>query len=156
MQIEQIQALLEAFDNSKAVSLVWKQGDESIRLKKAEAYPHPIAHGAPVLPPPAPAVVDLPLAMTESPAKPDQQPAPAGETINAPLVGTFYAAPAPGKTAFAAVGDTVKQGQTVCLLEAMKMMSEVPAPFDCKIEEILIEDGELAAFGAPLFRVSRL
>ncbi len=154
MQLEQIQALLQAFDNSQAVSLVWQEGEQKLSLKKAPAFAQSVA--VPMAPPApiAPAVLAAPAApATEQPQQPAQ---PVGETINAPLVGTFYAASAPGKPVFAAVGDTVKKGQTVCLIEAMKMMSEVPAPFDCVIEEVLIADGELAAFGAPLFRITRL
>ena len=79
-----------------------------------------------------------------------------GCLITAPLVGTFYAAPAPGEAPFAPVGASVRKGGTVCVLEAMKMMSQVPAPFDCVIEEVLRKDGELAEFGAPLFRVREL
>jgi acetyl-CoA carboxylase biotin carboxyl carrier protein len=88
-----------------------------------------------------------------------QQPQPAPEApeeekhlVTAPLVGTFYAAPAPDQAAYVAVGDRVKQGQTLCLLEAMKMMSEVKAPCDCVIEAVLKENGSLAAFGDPLLR----
>ena len=77
-------------------------------------------------------------------------------TVKAPLVGTFYAAPAPGEAPFVSVGDTVKKGQTLCVLEAMKMMSEVPAPMDCVILEVLAKDGELVGFDAPLFRVREL
>lgn len=72
--------------------------------------------------------------------------------ITAPLVGTFYASPAPDKAPYVSVGDHVAAGQTVCLLEAMKMMSEVTAPCDCVIEEILVADGELVSFEAPLIR----
>jgi acetyl-CoA carboxylase biotin carboxyl carrier protein len=72
--------------------------------------------------------------------------------VTAPLVGTFYAAPAPDQAAYVAVGDRVKEGQTLCLLEAMKMMSEIKAPCDCVIEEVLKENGSLAAFGDPLLR----
>ena len=80
-------------------------------------------------------------------------PAPrAGETITAPLVGTFYAAPAPDSPPFGTAGGRVKKGETVCLIEAMKMMSEVSAPCDCVIEEVVKANGELAAFGEPLFR----
>ena len=75
-----------------------------------------------------------------------------GPVISAPLVGTYYAAPAPEQPPFVAAGDRVKKGQTVCLIEAMKMMSEVPAPCDCVIEEVLKANGELAAFGEALFR----
>jgi biotin carboxyl carrier protein len=72
--------------------------------------------------------------------------------VKAPLVGTFYAAPAPGQPPFVAVGDRVAKGQTLCLIEAMKMMSEVTAPCDCVIQEVLKADGELAAFGDALMR----
>lgn len=158
MQLEQIQALLQAFDNSQAVSLVWQEGEQKLSLKKAEAFVQPVAAMPAAAPIAAPAPVTPAVPAAPAPVAAETQPAsqPTGETINAPLVGTFYAASAPGKPVFAAVGDTVKQGQTVCLIEAMKMMSEVPAPFDCVIEEVLIADGELAAFGAPLFRVTRL
>ena len=80
-------------------------------------------------------------------------PAEEGQTLNAPLVGTFYAAPAPGEAPFVKAGDQVRKGQTVCVLEAMKMMSEVPAPADCIIEEVLVKDGELVGFDAPMFRI---
>ena len=100
-------------------------------------------------------------AAAAAPAAPAAMPAPAaapapreadGEAITAPLVGTFYAAPAPDQPPFVKVGDRVKKGQTVCLIEAMKMMSEVPAPCDCIIEAVLKDNGELAAFGEPLLR----
>ena len=89
-------------------------------------------------------------------AAPAQAPAPAVEPeglfITAPLVGTFYAAPAPGEAPFVRPGDAVKQGQTVCLMEAMKMMNEVKAPRDCVIEAVLQQDGALVSFGDPLLR----
>lgn len=72
--------------------------------------------------------------------------------IVAPVVGVYYEAPSPDALPFVSVGDTVKQGQTVCLMEAMKMLSEVTAPCDCIITEVLKENGTLAAFGEPLFR----
>lgn len=79
-------------------------------------------------------------------------PAPSLPAITAPLVGAFYAAPAPDQAPFVRAGERVKKGQTVCLIEAMKMMSEIPAPCDCVIEEVLKADGDLAAFGEPLLR----
>lgn len=81
--------------------------------------------------------------------------APAAEeapTVDAPLAGIFYAAPAPDQPPFVTAGARVERGQTICLLEAMKIMSEVTAPCDCVIEAILKGNGELAAFGEPLFR----
>ena len=75
-----------------------------------------------------------------------------GCVITAPLVGTYYAAPAPEEAPFVAPGDRVAKGQTVCLIEAMKMMSEVTAPCDCVIQEVRKTSGDLVAFGEPLFR----
>ena len=87
---------------------------------------------------------------------PSPAPAPeaeeTGKTINAPLVGTFYAAPAPAQPPFVTAGARVSKGETVCLIEAMKMMSQIAAPCDCVTEEVLKADGQMAAFGDPLFR----
>ena len=102
-----------------------------------EAAPAPAA---------ASAMVPIPAAPAAAPAAEE---APA---VTAPLVGTFYAAPAPEQPPFAMPGDKVKKGQTVCLIEAMKTMIEVPAPCDCVIEEVLKANGELAAFGEALMR----
>ena len=92
----------------------------------------------------APAVPDAPA--------PSPAPAAEGSAVTAPLVGTFYAAPAPEKPPFVRAGDRVKKGDTLCLIEAMKMMSEIPAPCDCVIEAVLKESGELVSFGEPLLR----
>lgn len=91
---------------------------------------------------------------TPAPLPPVPAPPPAreAETVCAPLVGTFYARPGPDQPPFVSAGSRVSKGQTLCLLEAMKMMSEVPAPCDCVIEEVLKADGQLASFGEPLFR----
>ena len=85
-----------------------------------------------------------------SPA-PAAAPAPCESTIDAPLAGVFYAACAPGEAPYVREGDRVKQGDTVCLMEAMKMISEIPAPCDCIITQVLKENGELAGYGEPLF-----
>ena len=77
---------------------------------------------------------------------------PEGDAITAPMVGTFYAASAPEQPPFVKVGDRVRKGQPVCLLEAMKMMSEIPAPCDCEITAVLKENGALVSFREPLFR----
>ena len=96
-----------------------------------------------------------------APAPACSAPAPApdveeGRAVTAPLVGTYYAAPGPEQPPFVKAGDRVKKGETLCLIEAMKMMSEVPAPMDCVILEVLAKDGELMGFDAPLFRVREL
>src|SRR5699024_1635304 len=99
----------------------------------------------------APAVL-APAAPASAPAAAPAAPAPEGKCITAPVVGTFYVAPAPDQPPFVQPGDKVQKGQTVCLMEAMKMMSEVKAPCDCVIEAVLQEDGALVSFGDALIR----
>ena len=136
MELKDIFALLDRFDRSPAAVLELEMDKTRLRLEKGG--------------------VSLSAVPTTVPAPDMPAPADTGTILKAPLVGTFYAAPAPGEDPFVRVGDTVKKGQTVCVLEAMKMMSEVPAPCDCVIEEVLIENGDLAASGAPLFRIKEL
>jgi acetyl-CoA carboxylase biotin carboxyl carrier protein len=84
----------------------------------------------------------------------EETPTQCAKTIDAPLVGTFFCSPSPDSPAFVKVGDTVKKGDTLCILEAMKMMNELTAEEDCTIEEILAPQGELVEFGQPIFKVS--
>ena len=75
------------------------------------------------------------------------------KTVNAPIVGVFYAASAPGKAPFAPVGKKVSKGSTVCIIEAMKCMNEIQAEDDYEIVEVLVKDGDLVEYGQPLFKV---
>lgn len=146
MELSEILTLLERFDASTATSLKLELGDLRLKLEKGTAATAAAGTVAAVQ---AAAPVQAPAAAS-APAEPE------GVEVKAPLVGTFYAAPAPGEAPFVSVGDTVKKGQTLCVLEAMKMMSEVPAPMDCVILEVLAKDGELMGFDTPLFRVREL
>jgi acetyl-CoA carboxylase biotin carboxyl carrier protein len=76
--------------------------------------------------------------------------------ITSPIVGTFYSAPAPDAPAFVKVGDHVKNGQTVCILEAMKLMNEIQAEYDCEIEAVLVSNEQKVEYGQPLFRVKKV
>ena len=76
-----------------------------------------------------------------------------GKLVESPLVGTFYAAPAEDAAPFVAVGDTVKKGQTLAIVEAMKLMNEIESEFDGIVEEILVENGQAVEYGQPLFRI---
>ena len=135
MTNQEIYDLMARFDGSGLHRLKLSQGDFEIELEKA----------APVVS----AAVTAPVSSAPAAAAPKAEEAPA---VTAPLVGTFYAAPAPEEPPFVTEGDRVKKGQTVCLIEAMKTMIEVPAPCDCVIEEVLKANGELAAFGEALMR----
>ena len=143
MTNQEIFDLMDRFEHSNLQSMKLSMQDFSIEL----SHPAPAAAPA-VIPMAAPAAAVSAAPATPAPAAPEAPEAPA---ITAPLVGTYYAASAPDQAPFVAVGDRVSKGQTVCLIEAMKMMSEVPAPCDCVIEEILKANGELVAFGEPLF-----
>jgi acetyl-CoA carboxylase biotin carboxyl carrier protein len=136
MTNQEIYDLIACFERSSLQTLRLSRQDFSIELSRG---------GAAAAAPAAPAAMPAPAA-APAPREAD------GEAITAPLVGTFYTAPAPDQPPFVKVGDRVKKGQTVCLIEAMKMMSEVPAPCDCIIEAVLKDNGELAAFGEPLLR----
>ena len=147
MELESIYALMERFERSSISGLELEQNGTRLKLEKAVAVAAaPAAVAAPVS---APAPAAAPAA--GQPAQAEE-----GEYIKAPLVGTFYTAAGPDAAPFVQVGDKVLKGQTVCILEAMKAMSEIPAPMDCVIEEVLLDNGSLAAFDAPLFRVRRV
>ena len=138
MTNQEIYDLMDRFERTTLQSLKLSQEGFSIELCRAAAVsaaPAAPVYAAPAAPAPAAA-----------PAQENQN------AVTAPLVGTFYTAPAPDQAPFVAVGDRVKKGQTVCLIEAMKMMSEVPAPCDCVIKEILKDSGTLVSFGEPLIR----
>ena len=136
MTNQEIFDLMDRFQRSSLRSMKLSCQDFSIELEQ----------GASAAAAAAPAAAPAPTA-TAAPA-----PQPESPVISAPLVGTYYAASAPDQPPFVNTGGRVKKGQTVCLIEAMKMMSEVPAPCDCVIEEVLKANGELAAFGEALFR----
>ena len=147
MELESIYALMERFERSSISGLELEQNGTRLKLEKTVAVAAaPAAAAAPVA---APAPAAAPAA--GQPAQAEE-----GEYIKAPLVGTFYTAAGPDAAPFVQVGDKVLKGQTVCILEAMKAMSEIPAPMDCVIEEVLLDNGSLAAFDAPLFRVRRV
>ena len=133
MTNQELDELMTRFDASGLQYLTLSQGVFKLELGKAA--------------PAAAAAVPASAAPAAVPEKKEEAPA-----VTAPLVGTFYAAPAPEQPPFVTPGDQVKKGQTVCLLEAMKTMIEVPAPCDCVIGDMLKANGELAAFGEALMR----
>ena len=132
MTNSEIFELLDRFERSSVLTMKVCIGGDMLELSRAET-----------------AVVPAAAAFAAA------APAPTGSeglVIRAPLVGTFYAAAAPDQPPLVKAGDQIRKGQTVCLIEAMKMMSEVTAPCNCVIEEVLAKNGELLAFDAPIFR----
>ena len=147
MTLEQITSLLKAFDESSASRLKYTCGEEQIILEKV------VAQSAVVC---ASAMEAAPVAAAQPAAAPAAAAPAAGATIDAPLVGTFYVASAPGEAPFVQPGDTVHKGQTIGLIEAMKMINEITALCDCVIESLVAQDGALVGFGDPLFQIREL
>lgn len=134
MTNQEIYDFITRFEGSSLHELKLTRGDFSLELCKGGVLQ------TPALPDNGPLTTTVQNTKVEEPV------------ITAPLVGTFYAAPSPEAEPFVTVGSRVSKGQTVCLIEAMKMISEIPAPCDCIIREIEKENGTLAAFGDVLFR----
>lgn len=155
MELKELYALMERFEKSGLSEIVYKKDGEEVCLKK----------GAPMMMP-APMAMPTTQAMPVSAAHPVHGAPPAAEAparhaadtefIRAPLVGTFYRAPAPDAPPFVEKGDAVKKGKPLCILEAMKLMNEYQAEFDLEIVAILVDNGKMVEFGTPLFEVRRV
>ena len=152
MDIRKVKKLIELLEESNIDEIEIKEGEESVRISRNSAQPMMAYAHAPA-PQPAPA----PQApATPAPSAPEAEaPAPvaSGKTINSPMVGTFYRAPSPTSAAFAEVGQTVKVGDVLCIVEAMKMMNQIEADKAGTIEAILVENGEPVEFDQPLFSI---
>lgn len=153
MTFDEIKELVEILDNSSLASIKITKEDFSINLNK-------YGRTAPAAPA-APAPVAAPAAAAAAPSAeaaeaPAAAPTASGETITSPMVGTFYKSPSPDSPAFVKPGDMVKKGQTLAIIEAMKIMNELEAEFDCKILELLVEDGQVIEYDTPLFRIEKV
>ena len=149
MDLKDIKKLLEAFDKSKTNILELETEEFRIYLDKSATNVTNLANVEPqsIQAPQTPIVQKIE-------AKPECE--VEGELITSPMVGTFYQAPSPDSPPFVRVGDKVRKGDTLCIIEAMKIFNELEAEFDCEILEILVEDGQPVEFDTPLFRVKRL
>lgn len=168
MDLDQLRELIEVFESSDIAEIEIEEEGRRICLKKAAAPAMAPFHGHAMAPPPfayehgvSPVAPAAPSA-ARTPTSPEPaQPAARSEddgllTINSPIVGVFYGAPAPGEPPFVSVGDEVEEGQTICIVEAMKLMNEITAEFPCVVEDILVENAEPVEFGQPLFSVRRI
>ena len=156
MDFKEIKELIRVFDKSELNKLKVKEGEFEIAMQKGFESGTVVTSSEPALVQAAPAPVAAPAAQTAPVASEAPAASTAGETVKSPMVGTFYASPSPEAPAFVKVGDTVKKGQTLCILEAMKIMNEVEAEFDCKIVEVLVKDGEPVEYDMPIFVVEKL
>ncbi|HEY8385078.1 MAG TPA: acetyl-CoA carboxylase biotin carboxyl carrier protein [Porticoccaceae bacterium] len=154
MDIRKIKKLIELLEESNIGEIEIKEGEESVRISRAgfsapnQAMVAPIHYQtAPAAAASAPAAA-APAAAAEEPAA-----AIAGHVVKSPMVGTFYRAPAPGSAPFVEVGQSVKVGDVLCIVEAMKMMNQIEADKAGTVGAILVEDGEAVEFDQPMITI---
>ncbi len=153
MDLRKLKTLIDLVAESGIAELEITEGEDKVRIVKSSAAPQAshVSHvyAAPTASPavmPAAAVEPAAAASSAAPA-----PVPEGKIIKSPMVGTFYRSSAPGADPFVSVGTSVSEGQTMCVIEAMKLMNEIPADCAGVVKEILVENGEPVEFGQPLF-----
>jgi len=150
MDLRKLKTLIDLVSESNISELEITEAEGKVRIVKAGAAAAAPAHAAA----PAPAAgAAAPVVALAAPPVPEPVAEPAGKIIKSPMVGTFYRAASPGAKPFVEVGDAVKVGQPVCIIEAMKIMNEIEADCEGKIKQMLCENGQAVEFGQPLFIV---
>jgi acetyl-CoA carboxylase biotin carboxyl carrier protein len=145
MDLRKLKKLIDLVQESGIAELEVTEGEEKVRIVKAgqalREVPYMMA---------APAAAALPAPVPSAPALPEPPPVPAGHVLKSPMVGTFYRSATPGGKAFVEVGDAVQKGQTVCIIEAMKLMNEIDCDCDGRVKAILVDNGQPVEYGEPL------
>lgn len=147
MDLRKLKTLIDLVSESNVSELEITEAEGKVRIVKGGPVAQPAAASAtPVVTAAAPALA--PAAAAPAPAAPA---VPAGHTVKSPMVGTFYRASAPGAKSFVEVGSAVKEGDTICIIEAMKILNEIEADKSGTITQILCENGQAVEYGQPLF-----
>jgi acetyl-CoA carboxylase biotin carboxyl carrier protein len=146
MDLRKLKTLIELVETSGIAELEIQEGEERVRITRALAPIHASTLPGMALPVAAPEP-PRPVAAPE-PARPSE---PEGHIVKSPMVGTFYRAASPGANPFVGVGDSVKEGDTLCIVEAMKLMNEIESDAAGVIKAVLVENGQPVEFGQPLF-----
>ncbi len=150
MDIRKIKKLIELLEESDVEELEIQEGDDSVRISRRREQPAGVSY-APQYAAPQP---QAPAPVPAEPATPAEPEGPKGHALKSPMVGTFYRAPSPSASSFVEVGQTVKAGDVICIVEAMKMMNQIEADKSGTIAEILVENGQPVEFDQPLFIIS--
>ncbi|GAB2802501.1 acetyl-CoA carboxylase biotin carboxyl carrier protein [Dyella kyungheensis] len=148
MDLRKIKKLIDLLEESNLAELEIKEGEEVVRLSrvpKGTVTTAPVMQAAPV------AVAPAPVAAAPVEAAPAEAALPAGHVVKAPMVGTFYASSSPGAAAFVKVGQQVKAGETLGIIEAMKMFNQIEADVAGTVKAILLENGQPVEFDQPMF-----
>jgi acetyl-CoA carboxylase biotin carboxyl carrier protein len=160
MDLRKIKKLIELLEESELAEIEIHEGEESVRLIRSHPQPAPsqtvqlpaAAMAAPQAPVP---VASAPSSSAPSASADDTVDLPEGEVVRSPMVGTFYSSPNPDSPAFVKEGSMVSQGDTLCLIEAMKMFNQIEAELSGKVVKVLVEDGQPVEFDEPLFVIQR-
>ena len=147
MDLRKLKKLIDLVQESGISELEVTEGEEKVRIAK-QLTAAPVAHQVYA---PAPMAAAAPAAAPAAPAAPAQ---PAGHEVKSPMVGTFYRASSPEAKSFVEVGDSVKAGQTLCIIEAMKLLNEIESDATGVVKAILVENGQPVEFGEPLFIIA--
>ncbi len=154
MDLRKLKTLIDLVAESGIAELEITEGEDKVKIVKSNAGPQTshVSHvyTAPTSAAPATQSSAAPVAEAAAPVSAAAS-APEGKVIKSPMVGTFYRASSPGAEPFVSVGSTVSEGQTLCVIEAMKLMNEIPADAAGVIKEVLVENGQPVEFGQPLF-----
>ncbi len=147
MDLRKLKTLIDLVAESGIAELEITEGEGSkVRIVKFSQAVQPVAYAAP------PAAAPAPAAAAE--AAPAPAAVPTGHAVKSPMVGTFYRSPNPGSAAFVQIGQAVKEGEPLCIIEAMKLLNEIEADKTGVIKEILVENGEPVEYGQPLFVIA--
>jgi acetyl-CoA carboxylase biotin carboxyl carrier protein len=157
MDIRKIKKLIELLEESGIAEIEIKEGEEAVRISRMATGPaahHVPTYAMPMAPPPMLASPSQAAAAgAAAAAEPAARPRPNEHVITAPMVGTYYSAPSPGAKAFVEIGDEVKVGQVLCIIEAMKMMNQIESDKAGRVTSIMARNGDPVEFGQPLFVV---
>ncbi len=149
MDLRKLKTLIDLVSDSNVSELEITEAEGTVRIVKSA--PVPVAMAAPMASTTAPVVAAAPLAAAPAPVVAAVEAEPAGHIVKSPMVGTFYRSSSPGAKAFIEVGSQVKEGETICIIEAMKILNEIEADKSGTITKILAENGQAVEYGAPLF-----
>ena len=151
MDTRKIKALIALLEESDVAEIEIHEGEESVRISRySQNAPAPVVAAMPAA---VPVAAPAPAAAAPAPAEEaaGEAAVPSGHQVTAPMVGTFYRAPSPGAKSFVEVGQQVSEGDTLCIIEAMKMLNQIEADKSGKIAAILVENGQPIEYGQPLF-----
>jgi acetyl-CoA carboxylase biotin carboxyl carrier protein len=140
MDLRKLKKLIDLVQESGIGEIEITEGEEKVRICRQTAGGTPMIMAAP----------QMPMAAAPAPAKPEE---PTGHTLKSPMVGTFYRAPSPGAPSFVEVGQSVTKGQTLCIIEAMKLLNEIESDVAGTVKAILVENGQPVEYGQPLFLI---